>query len=226
MGMALPQRKWSSYKPGESGFRLALDEGVIGEEHVEDVLEESSPSSIPPPLPAWARKDAGPIETFLGALDALDSASPRHAVSICATALFNAFGARAVIVHQHRLATGEIRAISVHGACREELLETRESASDDSIARVVVERLVPRMLRCDPAGLSRAPIRAEVVGAKRSVVAIPVVADGHCIAIFEIYDPREDLAYLLVEAATTLAHHLAAALTSSSPVRTASALRT
>ena len=214
--------KWTSYRPGESGFRLAVDDDFVGEEHVEDVIDEVGPASLPPPLPAWARTNAGPLETFFGALDALDTASPRHAVSICATALFNAFDARAVIVHQNRIASDEIRAISVHGACREDLIDSRETASADSIARVVITERAPRVLRCD----RTSPLRVDVIGAKRAVVAIPVVSHDHCIAIFEIYDPREDLAYLLVEAATGLAHRLAEALTSSSAARTASAPRT
>ena len=123
-----------------------------------------------------------------------------QAARICADALGRHLGARAVIVQAHDPVRGELRTIGVHGTAADQL-GAAHSSDDDIVSSAVLCNETPMTLRLD-AELSRlAPRLRGSVGASCTLVAVPAMAEGRCLAVVEIVDADEDVGLQLVAAA-------------------------
>jgi hypothetical protein len=179
----------------------------------DDYADETQPRTIPPPLPPTSgitlTADRDPADVLFDAIDELPLAkSVREAAEICAAALAKALSARAVIVHQHHLVRGELRAIAVHGWRAADLVGSCERANGTSPAARAVREQAQVVTRVDEAP-SIMPPRFVIVGAKSSVLATPVVSWGRCIALIEVVDADERWVHLGPAAATYVAKRLA-----------------
>jgi hypothetical protein len=111
-----------------------------------------------------------------------------QAARAAAVAITNALRARAVIIHQHDLRTGELRIIGVDGPDGEELLGTSAPAGEDVVVRAAVSTRKPMVVRLDPKTPCPLPHRIAVVGVTRTVIAVPAVGARGCAAVIEIVD--------------------------------------
>jgi hypothetical protein len=132
-----------------------------------------------------------------------------QAARLCATALGRALGARTVIVHAHDLVTRELRTIGVHGEGEFDLLGGAEGSEDDLVASAVIcnERAVT--MRFDGELPRLAPKRLGMIAAPRTLVAVPAMAWGRCVALIEIIDADERLASRVAGSAAYVAERLA-----------------
>jgi hypothetical protein len=149
---------------------------------------------------------------FDGMYDLNYAESHWQAARLCATALGRALGARTVIVHAHDLATHELRAIGVHGDGEFDLLGTADHSEDDLVASAAICNQKPVTMRFDGELPRLAPQRLSLVGAPRTLVAVPVMAWGRCVALIEIIDADERYASRVADSAAYVAERLAAFL--------------
>lgn len=185
------------------------------------------------PLPKIAAVEAAPIsavqpvqvkpklESFVDPSEALFDGmydlnyadSAWAAARVCAAVLGRALGARTVIVHAHDLATHELRAIGVHGDGEFDVLGSSDGSDDDLVASAVICNEKPVTMRFD-GGLPRlAPRRLGLIGvAPRTLVAVPAMAWGRCVAVIEIIDADERFAGRVADSAAYVAERLAAFL--------------
>jgi hypothetical protein len=132
-----------------------------------------------------------------------------QAARLCATALGRALGARSVIVHAHDLTTRELRAIGVHGDGEFDVLGSSDGSEDDLIASAVICNEKAVTMRFDGELPRLAPRRLEMIGAPRTLVAVPAMAWGRCVAVIEIIDADERLARRVADSAAYVAERLA-----------------
>lgn len=132
-----------------------------------------------------------------------------QAASLCASALASALRARAVVVHVHDLERRELRTIAAHGIGGSDVLGSAEASDDDLVASAVLSNGKALTMRFDGELPRIAPKRLSVVGAKRSLVAVPALSWGRCIAMIEVVDADERLALQVQDAANYVAGHLA-----------------
>jgi len=132
-----------------------------------------------------------------------------EAARLCATALGRALGARTVIIHAHDLVTHELRAIGVHGDGEFDLLGTADGSDDDLVASAVICNEKAVKMRVDGALPRLAPKRLGMIKAPQTLVAIPVLAWGRCVALIEIIDADERLATRVADSAAYVAERLA-----------------
>lgn len=135
-----------------------------------------------------------------------------QAASVCAAALARALGARAVIVHSHDLTRRELRAIGVHGEGTADLLGSSDLSDDDLVASAVICNEKPVTMRFDGELPRLAPRRLAILGAPRTLVAVPAMAWGRCVAMIEIIDADARFAGRVADAALYVAERLAAYL--------------
>ena len=110
-------------------------------------------------------------------------AAARHAAE-----LRESLAARAVLVHA--IDGVDLRVIGGSGAAAQDLLGACEPAATDFVVRTLRDRRSLTM--CFAGGLPRfAPSRLRELGARRTLVAAPVVAGGACVAIVEILDAHD-----------------------------------
>jgi hypothetical protein len=195
-----------------STFEIEEDEVVDGDVFVPSRTADASSS----PVPVWVRhratrRDSGmipartPDAILFDAADDLENArTVREAADICAVALTAALRARAVIVHQHHLSRAELVKIAVCGVRAHDLIDTCASATTDTIAAAVVSERRPFRTRLTERRPSMLGPRFAVVGASRSIVAVPVVAWDRCVAIIEVIDADERWEFLAAAAAVFL----------------------
>ena len=182
----------------------------------DDIVEDVPPppprtSTMPPPVPRAAR----PIDAVREAVGELEFfATPWQAAGVCAAALAKALRAGAVLVHLYDAKRRELRTIAVEVARPHDLLGSTAAADDDLVASAVTVNKKPMTLRFD-GGLPRsAPARLRTVDAKRSLVAVPAIASGACVAVIEVVDATDPNAKALQEACAFVAERLAKFLAS------------
>lgn len=130
-----------------------------------------------------------------------------QAASVGAALLGGVLRARAVVVHAYDSASGMLRIIGADGLGIE-LLGASCRADDDLVGSTILgnERLLK--LRFEDGVPRSAPERLREMGAKRSLLAVPVVdAAAGCVAIIEVVDADEtlDAAGACARAASALA---------------------
>lgn len=135
------------------------------------------------------------------------------AARLCATVLAKALGARTVIVHAHDLASRELRAIGVSGEGEFDVLGSSDASEDDLVASAVICNERPVTMRFDGELPRLAPRRLGMIGrAPRTLVAVPAMAWGRCVAVIEIIDADERLAARVADSGSYVAERLAAFL--------------
>jgi len=135
------------------------------------------------------------------------------AARLCATVLAKALGARTVIVHAHDLASRELRAIGVSGEGEFDVLGSSDGSDDDLVASAVICNERPVTMKFDGELPRLAPRRLGMIGrAPRTLVAVPAMAWGRCVAVIEIIDADERLAGRVADSASYVAERLAAFL--------------
>ena len=114
------------------------------------------------------------------------------------------------MVHAHDLSTRELRAIGVHGEGEFDVLGSSDGSEDDLIASAVICNEKAVTMRFDGELPRLAPRRLGMLAAPpRTLVAVPVMAWGRCIAVIEIIDPDERLASRVADSASYVAERLA-----------------
>ncbi len=150
---------------------------------------------------------------FDGMYDLVYADSPWQAARLCASALGRALGARSVIVHAHDLVTRELRAIGVHGEGEFDVLGSTDASEDDLVASAVICNEKAVTMRFDGELPRLAPRRLGMIGgAPRTLVAVPAMAWGRCVAVIEIIDADERFAGRVADSAAYVAERLAAFL--------------
>lgn len=149
---------------------------------------------------------------FDGMYDLVYADSHWQAARLCASALGRALGARSVIVHAHDLVTHELRAIGVHGDGEFDVLGSCDLSEDDLVASAVICNQKAVTMRFDGELPRLAPRRLGMIGAPRTLVAVPAMAWGRCVAVIEIIDADERFAGRVADSAAYVAERLAAFL--------------
>jgi hypothetical protein len=149
---------------------------------------------------------------FDGMYDLVYADSQWQAARLCASALGRALGARSVIVHAHDLVTHELRAIGVHGDGEFDVLGSSDLSEDDLVASAVICNQKAVTMRFDGELPRLAPRRLGMIGAPRTLVAVPAMAWGRCVAVIEIIDADERFAGRVADSAAYVAERLAAFL--------------
>ncbi len=154
-----------------------------------------------------------PTEVLFEVMYALEHVESQwQAAAVCAEALSRALGARSVVVHAHDLVGRELRVIGTHGDKAVELLGSSGPSDDDLVGAAVICNEKPVTMRFEGELPRLAPRRLELLGAPRTLVAVPAMAWGRCIAMIEIVDADERFAARVTDAASYVAQRLAAYL--------------
>lgn len=135
-----------------------------------------------------------------------------QAARVCAQALATALRAKAVVVHEHDLVRRELRTIAAHGSGDMDVLGSSAASDDDLVASAVLCNGKPLTMRFDGELPRLAPERLTTIGAQRSLVAVPALSWGRCIAMIEVIDADERLVARVPDATSYVAEHLAAFL--------------
>ncbi len=196
----------------------------------DDLVFEEAPVAVrrstPPPPPPSRRTVAPPASSvqrkprlesmldpsealFDGMYDLNYASSIWQAARLCASALGLALGARSVIVHAHDLSTRELRAIGVHGEGEFDVLGSSDGSDDDLVASAVICNQKAVTMQFDGELPRLAPRRLSMIGAPRTLVAVPAMAWGRCVAVIEIIDADERLASRVADSAAYVAERLA-----------------
>jgi hypothetical protein len=198
----VPPARKSSAPPPPPESRVVLKGSV----------EAASPVVPPAPaVPAELRGSApDPTDLLFDGMYELNFVdTPWQAASVCARALAEALGARAVVIHSHDLTRREIRAIGAHGGTSSDLLGASEPSDDDFIASTVICNGKALAMQFDGELPRLAPERMRTVGAKKSFVAVPALSWGRCVALIEIIDADDRLVTRAADAAAYVAERLA-----------------
>jgi hypothetical protein len=151
-----------------------------------------------------------PSEALFDGMYALNYADSHwQAARLCASVLARALGARTVIVHAHDLVTHEIRAIGVHGDGEFDLLGSADDGDDDLVASAVICNESAVTMRFEGELPLRAPKRLALIGAPRTLVAVPAMAWGRCVALIEIIDADERFSARVAPSGAYVAERLA-----------------
>jgi hypothetical protein len=110
---------------------------------------------------------------------------------MCAETLARALNARTVVIHTHDLERRELKAVGASGDGDFDIMGTSAKAEDDLIASAVLCNQKSVTMKFEGELPRMAPPRLYAVGAPRSVVAVPAMAWGRCLAIIEIIDADE-----------------------------------
>jgi len=106
----------------------------------------------------------------------------------------------------------ELRAIGAYGDHAVEILGSSGSSDDDLVASAVICNEKAVTMRFDGELPRLAPRRLELLGAPRTLVAVPAMAWGRCVAMIEIIDADDRYASRVNDAASYVAERLAAYL--------------
>lgn len=154
-----------------------------------------------------------PTEVLFEVMYALEHVESQwQAAAVCAEALARALGARSVVVHAHDLVGRELRVIGTHGEHAVEILGSSGPSDDDLVGSAVICNEKPVTMRFDGELPRLAPRRLALLGAPRTLVAVPAMAWGRCVAMIEIVDADERFASRVTDAASYVAERLAAYL--------------
>jgi hypothetical protein len=164
-------------------------------------------------MPKWSPEELHSVHELCKAIDTLAAqATPWQVASHCASALAEALSARAVIIHQHDAAGGEIRVIGVHGPNAGDLLGTTMKSDDDFVVTVVLTNEKPLFMRLDGTLPSFLPKRHRVLGTAHTLSGFPVLGPNGCAAILEIVDAGPGRDQRTVQACEVVGARLVAAL--------------
>ena len=151
-----------------------------------------------------------PTDILFDAVYELNFASSAwEAAGMCAETLARALNARTVVIHAHDLERRELKAIGASGDGDFEIMGTSESAEDDLVASAVICNQKSVTMKFDGDLPRMAPSRLHSVGAPRSVVAVPAMAWGRCLAIIEVIDADERYDDRVADSAAYVAERLA-----------------
>lgn len=151
-----------------------------------------------------------PTDILFDAVYELNFASSAwEAAGMCAETLARALNARTVVIHAHDLERRELKAIGASGDGDFEIMGTSESAEDDLVASAVICNQKSVTMKFDGDLPRMAPSRLHSVGAPRSVVAVPAMAWGRCLAIIEVIDADERYDERVADSAAYVAQRLA-----------------
>jgi hypothetical protein len=179
--------------------------------HVAPKMARLEPVVIPPPAGVPKISSApDPTDILFDAVYELNFASSAwEAAGMCAETLARALNARTVVIHTHDLERRELKAIGASGDGDFEIMGTSESAEDDLVASAVICNQKSVTMRFDGELPRMAPSRLHSVGAPRSVVAVPAMAWGRCLAIIEVIDADERYDDRVADSASYVAQRLA-----------------
>jgi hypothetical protein len=164
---------------------------------------------IPPP-PAVPSDLLDPAEVLFEGIYELDFVDTAwQAAGVCATALAKALGAKAVVIHTHDLETRQLKAVGTQGEGSFDVLGASEQADDDFVASTVICNGKPLTMRFDGELPKLAPRRLALMGAARTLVAVPAIAWGRCVAVIEVVDADERFADRTADSAAYVAERLA-----------------
>ncbi len=90
-----------------------------------------------------------------------------------------------------------------------EVLFTAEPSEDDLIASAVICNQAPVTMKFDGELPRLAPRRLALAGAPRTLVAVPALAWGRCVAMIEVIDAADDVAARVADSAAYVAERLA-----------------
>jgi hypothetical protein len=179
--------------------------------HVAPKMARMEPVVVPPP-PAVPKISSAPDPTdiLFDAVYELNFASSAwEAAGMCAETLARALNARTVVIHAHDLERRELKAIGASGDGDFEIMGTSESVDDDLVASAVLCNQKSVTMKFDGDLPRMAPMRLHSVGAPRSVVAVPAMAWGRCLAIIEVIDADERYDGRVADSAAYVAERLA-----------------
>lgn len=174
-------------------------------------MAKSEPVVIPAhdPFPKIASAP-DPTDILFDAVYELNFASSTwEAAGMCAETLARALNARTVVIHAHDLERRELKAIGASGDGDFEIMGTSGSVDDDLVASAVLCNQKSVTMRFDGELPRMAPMRLHSVGAPRSVVAVPAMAWGRCLAIIEVIDADERFDGRVADSAAYVAERLA-----------------
>jgi hypothetical protein len=177
VGCPAPPARGSAPPPPPSGVRLRKPS--IHELSDSDLIVESESVSPATDSLAKLREDVGDLELLGGSW---------QAAAFSAAVLSKAVHARAVIIHVVDEATSKLRIIGVKGSNTNDLLGVIAEIDDDFVGSTVATNRQPLTMTFDGDLPRVLPSRFTTVGAKTSLVAAPVIADGRCIAWIEVID--------------------------------------
>ena len=176
-------------------------------------VQTFAPAQAIAPVKAKLESMLDPSEALFDLMYDLNYADSHwQAARLCASALGRALGARTVIVHAHDLVTHELRAIGVHGEGEFDVLGSTDVSEDDLVASAVICNQKPVTMRFDGELPRLAPRRLGMIGAPRTLVAVPAMAWGRCVAVIEIIDADDRFAGRVADSAAYVAERLAAFL--------------
>jgi hypothetical protein len=115
-------------------------------------------------------------------------ATPWQAAGVCAQALMKALGARAVIIHTHDAPRAEIRVVAATGPKSDALLGASALVEDDFVGSTVIANRKPMTMFIDGELPRFAPDRLRAVGAEKSLVTAPAIANDDVVAMIEVVD--------------------------------------
>jgi hypothetical protein len=166
------------------------------------------------PIPKRTLDDFRSLHKLAVAIEELaPDATPWQVATRCATAITEALGAHAVVIHQHD-ARGELRCIGVHGPNAGDLLGTTTKVDDDHVVTAVLTNQKFLVLRFDGALPRFVPDRHRLLGTSGSLAVFPVMAAAGCVGIIEIVGVGEDRRQAVTDAYELVAGRLATALDS------------
>jgi hypothetical protein len=182
--------------------------------------QPAAPVAIPPApaVPNIAAPRAGsapdPTDILFDAVYELNFASsPWEAAGLIAETLARALNARTVVIHTHDLERRELKAIGASGDGDFDIIGMSGSAEDDLIASAVLCNQKSVTMKFDGELPRMAPERLYAVGAPRSVVAVPAMVWGRCLAIIEVIDADERFDGRVADSAAYVAERFAEFLT-------------
>jgi hypothetical protein len=159
------------------------------------------------PPPASERTPISGMHPVARVADIRAAAATRAAAALAA-----GFDATAVIVHVYDGAFDEVRVVGVYGEDTDVLVGEVEAREDDFVASTVITNGGPMTMLLG-GGLPRvAPRRLAILGARRSLVAVPVLRDGVCIGLIEVVDVEASVTARVAKVAAVVAESLAPSL--------------
>lgn len=132
-----------------------------------------------------------------------------EAADVCAGALAAALRARAVLIHVHDAVRREVKTVGVVGGSYSELFGVTAAIEDDLVASAVLGNEGPVTMRFDGELPRSAPARLRLVGARRTLVAVPAMAWGRCVAIIEVVDADERISHRVADSVSYVAARFA-----------------
>lgn len=135
-----------------------------------------------------------------------------QAAAFSAAVLLKRLEARAVIIHALDGPTSEARIIGANGANTNDLLGEVATVDDDFVASTVASNGRPLVISFDGERPRIMPQRFTTVGAKSSLVAVPLMGPAGCVALIEIVDVTPSAVPIAKAACAVVAERLFARL--------------